>query len=458
MLRETESLCPICLGRIPATLTESGGDVYMVKKCPAHGAFKTLVWQGADLWRAWDNLNDWQSDPTESGGALTSAERGCPLDCGLCPEHLRKACVVVVEVAQSCNLGCPVCFAESTQGDSLGEDLEVLDGVFRMVTRYEGAKPPPTLQLSGGEPTLRDDLPEIAALAAERGIEHIMVDTNGVRIAEDVDYLRRLKDSGAEMLYLQFDGVTGDVYRKIRGADLLKTKVKALSNCTKVGIGVVLVPTIIAGVNLHQAGALIEFAKQWIPTVRGIHFQPVTYTGRYPDSGGRVTIPELLSAIEEQSSGQLTLSNFIPVMLCCEAHCAFGNISLLTNKNRLQPITHFPTPERVAEIMDRKGEIAGSKRTRGELMTYWIPTEEAASLTGCGNGCSCQPIGGLAGMVRRGLAISGMAFQDIWNVDTARLKKCCVHVATPNSRLIPFCSYYLTSTTGKRLYRGSGTC
>lgn len=387
----------------------------------------------------------------ETEGALTSVERGCPFDCGLCPEHLRRACVVVVEVTHSCNLSCPVCFSTSKAEAGGGESLESLDRIFRTVIRYEGAKPPPTLQLSGGEPTLRDDLPEIAALAAERGLMHLMVNTNGLRLARERDYLRRLKESGADMLYLQFDGVTGDVYRKVRGADLLEAKLKALRNCAEVGVGVVLVPTVIRGVNLHQVGEIIEFAKGWMPMVRGIHFQPITYTGRCPSPEGRVTIPELLHAIEDQTRGQLSVNNFIPMR--CETHCAFGTLALLTEEGRLQPTTHFPQPEKVEELMERREKASGAKPSREEMLEYWTAAEGAAPSAECECRCSCQSLQGAYGLARRSLAVSGMAFQDVYNIDTARLRKCCVHVATPDSRLIPFCSYYLTSATGERLYR-----
>jgi len=136
------------------------------------------------------------------------------------------------------------------------------------------------VQLSGGEPTIRDELPTIIVTGKEIGFYHIQVNTNGIRIAQDKEYLERLKESGADLIYLQFDGVSDDVYRTIRGRNLFDLKVRAISNCAEVKIGVVLVPTVIPNVNLHQLGEIVQFAKKWIPTVKGIHFQPVSYFGQ----------------------------------------------------------------------------------------------------------------------------------------------------------------------------------
>jgi len=459
LLRKTESLCPVCLLRIPAKITgENDDNVYMEKSCPMHGSFKVIMWKGVRSWMQWDKLNDWAPERFEGEESVTEVSRGCPFDCGLCPQHLRKACIIVMEITNKCNLDCPVCFASSNERYVYDIDIDTIESMYKTVLRYESKTTVPTVQISGGEPTIRDDLPEIAAMGKELGIEHIMIDTNGIRIADDKEYLCHLKESGVDAMYLQFDGVTDDVYVNLRGTDLMDIKVKAIKNCAVLGIGVVLVPTITRDVNLHQIGNIIHFAKRWIPTVRGVHFQPVSYFGRYPhqpDNTKRVTTPEVLKAIESQTGGEILANNFVPVRLGigCEAHCSFTNISILTEENKLLPVTYFPSEKRVLEIKDRRDEHQGPKHAREIIKEYWKSIDEPSSQI-----CTCKFYSGgfneLTDCLQQSyLSISGMPFQDAWSVDIARLKKCCVHVVTPDSRLIPFCAFNVTSVHGETLYR-----
>ena len=171
------------------------------------------------------------------------------------------------------------------------------------------------IQLSGGEPTLREDLPQIVALARKIGFDHVQINTNGIRLAQDRDYVQSLKDAGASDFFLQFDGVTNDVYSRMREADVLELKLKAIEHCAELKIGVILVPTLVKGINDRQIGAILRFAKKWIPTVRGVHFQPMTYLGRYPNSPrnrDRLLIPDILAAIESQTEGELRTDSFLP--------------------------------------------------------------------------------------------------------------------------------------------------
>jgi hypothetical protein len=171
------------------------------------------------------------------------------------------------------------------------------------------------LQLSGGEPALRDDLPQIVALARRMGFDHIQVNTNGIRLAQDAGYGQSLRDAGVTDFFLQFDGLTNEVYSRIRGAELLSLKLRAVERCAALKVGVILVPTLVRGVNDRQIGNIIQFAKKWIPAVKGVHFQPMTYLGRYPYSPrneDRVLIPDILLAIEEQTSGELRVENMLP--------------------------------------------------------------------------------------------------------------------------------------------------
>jgi len=434
----TQSLCPECLKVIPARRIEENGKVYLVKDCPEHGEYKTLIWRQNAR-----HYIDWAKGSIRGSSAIrnyTDIAKGCPYDCGLCPEHRTRACATVIEVTQNCNLACPVCFAGAEKKQSLDPSIDILRGMYQAILDGVGVC---TIQLSGGEPTLRDDLPQIAALGREVGFKHILINTNGIRIAGDVDFLARLKDSGAGTIYLQFDGVSDDVYRNIRGQNLFELKTRALANCSLINIGVVLVPTIIPGINDGQLGDIIQFAKEWMPIVKGVHFQPVSYLGRYPHPHGdadRITIPDIISALEIQTQGELKTIDFIPRQVE-ESHCGFSGIFILTEEGKLLALSG--NSRKGGNKRKPTGEIP-EESTRRFMAQHW-QIDDCCCQTGDRNDFIDQ-------LLHNNLTISGMPFQDVWNIDLERLRACCIHVVTQDKRIIPFCAYYLTSTKGQRLY------
>jgi 7,8-dihydro-6-hydroxymethylpterin dimethyltransferase len=302
---KTESLCPHCFRRITAFRMVENDAVYLKKSCPEHGNLEKVL-----IWRNYPKPYDkW----LRSGGKppVAPSER-CPYECGICTHHQQNTCSAILEVTQQCNLHCPVCFAASETDASTDPDLSLIERMLQTTFRRTGPCP---IQLSGGEPTLRNDLPRIASLAREIGFDHVQVNTNGIRLAQDATYGQALKDAGVTDFYLQFDGLTDDVYRRIRGTDLVQHKLKAIERCSELKIGVILVPTLVKGVNENQIGCIIQFAKKWMPTVKGVHFQPMAYLGRYPDSPrneDRILIPDILAAIDEQTGGELGQESFVP--------------------------------------------------------------------------------------------------------------------------------------------------
>jgi len=356
--------------------------------------------------------------------------------------------MVVMEVTGRCNLRCPICFAGANERHTPEPDLDVIRGMYETLLDSVGPYP---VQLSGGEPTLRDNLPQIVALGKDMGFDHIQVNTNGLRIAEDIDYLHKLKDNGATLVYLQFDGVTDDVNRYLRGKGLLAFKVKAIENCSKVKIGVILVPTLIPRINDQQIGDIIRFAKRWIPIVKGVHFQPIGYFGRYPrlpNNEDRITIPEVIKAIQDQTQGEIKAENFVPPG-CEHPHCSFSGFFVLMEDGKLLPTTRFlltektvhPNPEDAAE------------QARQFIQRRWRLTEEDIEKPRAS--CECKPGSWLEFYERARrdyLCVSGMAFQDAWNIDLERLKRCCIHIIVPPGRVVPLCAYYVTSIDGRRLY------
>jgi len=359
-----------------------------------------------------------------------------------------------MEVTHSCNLNCPVCYAATEDDSDFEPDINAIEDMYNTIVKSAGVPCP--VQLTGGEPTLRDDLPDIVALGRRKGFSHIQIDTNGIRIAEDIDYLQRLKESGAAVIFLQFDGVTDEVYKRIRGCDLSAIKLQAIENCGQVGIGVILVPTLIPGINDSQIGDIIRLAKSWIPIVKGVHFQPISYFGRYPHNPRdeeRITIAEILTALREQTEGELKLGSFVPPG-CEDPHCSFSSFYVLDEDGKLLPTTKFDPNDKSALGFDWKRRPI-AEHCRSFLEHKWrLPEWEIEQLGGI---CSCGPTcSSWLDFYHRAqiyyLTVSGMAFQDVWSLDLERLKRCCVHVVTVDKKIVPFCAFYLTSIDGKRLY------
>lgn len=442
-LGATASVCPVCLRRIAAERVAEGGDVYLRKTCPEHGAFKTVIWRGAPAYAAWGRA---VAAPAHPAACATGADRGCPFDCGLCPEHRQQSCCVLVEVTQRCNLACPVCFAASGRAapdpgfDEIAARLRALRDTGRQVN----------IQLSGGEPTVRDDLPEIVALARELGFAFVQANTNGLRLADDLPYLRRLKAAGLSCAFLQFDAVTDAAYRKIRGRDLLAVKERAIRNCAALDLGVVLVPVLVPGVNTRQIGDIVDFAIARMPTVRTVHFQPISYVGRFPHPPAdrdRITIPEVLRQIEQQTGGRFRAADFRPGT-AENPYCSFNGEFAVGPGGEIAPLHGSGS----GCCGDDAAEAA-----RRFVARRWAARAEPRETSCCGSGVAADSFDAFLAARNRTLCISGMAFQDAWTLDLDRLKQCYIHVALPECRLAPLCAYNLSAIGGETLYARPGS-
>jgi len=434
ILSTTDSVCPECLARIPAQRVQRGDDVYLRKVCVTHGTFETIVWRGQPAYTDWAR----PKIPAHPKKPFTPIDRGCPFDCGLCAEHRQHTCTALLEVTQRCDLRCPFCFASSGTATAPEPDLSTIEFWYRRLLEAGG---PYNIQLSGGEPTLRDDLPDIAALGKSLGFEFIQLNTNGVRLAQDPGYVKRLKQAGLSSVFLQFDGTRDAIFQQMRGVKLLDRKRAAIEHCAAHDLGVVLVPTLVPGVNTDDLGNIIDFALQYFPAVRGVHFQPVSYFGRYPQApadADRITIPEVMRAIEAQTQGRIKVENFT-TSGCENALCSLhGNFVVMPNGD-LRPWTQ---PTNAGCCAPQPAEV-GAAKTRNFVATYWSSTANIVSPDAIGT----SPFGEwdvfLARTKTHTFCISGMAFQDAWNLDLDRLRDCCIHTVSPDGRLIPFCAYNL---------------
>ena len=432
ILHETESLCPHCLKKIPAKYIREDGKAYMVKACPEHGEFKVLFWRDADMYAEW-KVQGIHAPARDHG---RPEDKGCPFDCGLCDEHRSGTCTSILEITYRCNMNCNICFADAN-AEKFEPDMEQIRTMYAAALKSNKFC---SVQLSGGEPTVRDDLPEIVKLGKEMGVVHLQVNTNGIRIAQDIEYLRKLKEAGLDLIYLQFDGVTDDIYQVTRGRDIVDIKFRAIENCEKLGVGVLLVPVVMPGLNLHRLGEIIDFAKAHIPTIKGVHFQPVSYFGRYPGQTppdeSRCGLSDVLHALDEQCE-ELSMEHFVPRKQF-DPHCDFSSTYYLSEDGKLVPMSNknqncgdteqTDFVEKTNVYTDKRWRFQSGDKKDGKLMKFVMRT------------------------LTHSFCVSGMGFQDVWNIDLGRLHGCCVHIITGKGEVIPFCAFHLTSESGQRLY------
>lgn len=436
VLKQTESVCPACLARIPAAYVARDGGVWLDKTCPAHGPFAARIWDSEDGFESW--LQDSPTQPPHH--PARRVDKGCPYDCGLCDAHQQASCCVLLEVTARCNLQCPVCYA-AAQTDAPAPDpsLATIEGWYDMLLEHGG---PFNIQLSGGEPTLRDDLPAIIRAGRQRGFPFFQLNTNGLRLSEDPAYLRALVKAGLSTVFLQFDSLRGEPTTKLRGRDLVAAKQEAVRQCAAAGVGVVLVPTVKGDCNLEELGAIVDFAAANMPAVRGVHFQPVSFFGRYNDNTGRVTIPTLLKALETQTGGRVQAAHFAPGG-AEHALCTFHADYAVDGQNW--------TPQKGAATACC---TPTSDRARDAVALKWtVPASQPVQW----QGSSRYDLSSLDDFLHKRkthtLALSGMAFQDAWTLDLERLRRCHVHIVSQNGELIPFCACNLTSQEGQALHR-----
>lgn len=477
ILRRTQSLCPVCLRRIEAVyerLEAAGAEqgVFLRKTCPEHGTFSVPVWvalepadaQGvapgvvnAPPFESWSR----PKSPSYPEEPRTAVARGCPFDCGLCPLHAQHTCTGLVEVTMRCDLACPVCYAGAgNAGQVLPPDppLAALAAQLDSLKAVSGAC---NVQISGGEPSIREDLPAIVTLARERGFGLVQLNTNGLRLGRDVGYAARLRAAGLDSVYLQWDGVREAVFETLRGRACLDLKRRAVESCAAAGLGVVLVATLARHVNHGEVGELLRLALALGPAVRGVHFQPVSSFGRYPwalSDAPRLTLPEVMAALVRQAPELVRMEHFHPPG-CEHALCSFSAAYRRTGVEG-RALEWLPQAGQSCCSPVPPSAAEGARKAKQFVALHWKGTErgQTAATSGAGE------LPGLAddfsrflnraGAERR-FTVSAMAFQDAYSLDLERVRGCCIHVVQADGRLVPFCLHNLTARNGARLYSGA---
>jgi hypothetical protein len=475
--KQTESLCPECTKVIAADIFADGGKVVMEKSCPDHGHFRDIVFSDVELylkmeeWNFGDNLG--LSNPQVEGG------KTCPDDCGLCSMHTSHTALANVDLTNRCNLTCPVCFANANVAGYIYEPS--LEQVRTMLATLRGERPVDgrVVQFSGGEPTIHPQFFEILSMAREMGFTHIQAATNGIELA-NIEFARKAKAAGLATLYLQFDGVTDDIYRRVRGQALLDIKMQVIENCRATGMKIVFVPTIVKGLNDHQVGDIVRVAIENVDTVSGISFQPVAFTGRIAKHellAKRFTLSDLARCVSEQTGITDPRADWFPLAcvtpfskltaalrgtgvptISSHPHCSLGTYFFVDEKSKQAvPITRFVDVPNMLQDMEELSRSAGKARfklyskvkTWNSLKRHFKPKFAPPGLTFTKflqtlQGMTNKKLGrdGKDGtFTYRTLLVAGMHFQDAYNYDIERVKRCVIHYATPDGKLYPFCTY-----------------
>ena len=460
-LSEVQSICTVCNRPVRAWYTDRDGKVFLEKECVEHGSFKALIS---------NNTNDylkWIESPVVNIPPQKAMKEGsvdqCPLNCGVCDKHMQTACCVLIDITKRCNQHCPYCFARANENDMAAKEpsLEELDHKFRLLRELGEEERPFNIQLSGGEPTVRNDLPEIIKMARDKGFEYIQINTNGRRLAMEEGYAHILKEAGATVIFMQFDGTNDDIYMITRGEPLLEIKQRAIKNCEKAGLAVTLVPTVIDGVNLDNIGEMMDFMIENVNVVKGIHFQPVSFFGRHPeednstgDFEGRVTMFDVLHKLEEQRP-QFKYSDYCPISTGHTLCCFYSTYIKEPDGSVRCTLTPAKKAAGVAccdvSSMSHRDKMDIVKKDRDYVLEKWevaTPEEVKNAENKYTSSMDIMSMDEFLTYYRRNtFTVTGMAFQDATNLDAERVKRCRVQVLSEDDRLIPFCAY-------NSIYRG----
>lgn len=494
----THSLCPECKAVIRARKYIDEGKVYMEKDCEEHGYFRELLSPDAEFYMNVFTYRFADGRGLSNPVVQADPDRHCPENCGLCNQHHSHTCMANVDLTNRCDMRCPVCYANA---NTMGYVTEPpLEEVRKMLRVLRDRKPVPTkvVQFAGGEPTCHPDFVEIVQMANDMGFEHVQIATNGKNMS-DYKFAERCVKAGLKTLYLQFDGVTDDVYKRMRNENMFETKLKCIEVCRHVGLRVALVPTVIKGINDHQVGAIVRFACDNADVVTAIAFQPVCFTGRLPQKDReeqRYTITHLAKDAAAQTNNVMPLANWFslgstqPISLLSQA---------MTGKPAFKVSCHpdcgaagylFVNPEDSSEVkalsdfLDVREALAGFQNLAIKLeerkKAWWYKLLEKLGLARSQNlfigGAGAlsvikkhfhsekaptgltfkRLIGVMDGYkdTNRGrhpdaektisygsIMVGGMHFQDAYNYDVERVRRCVIHHVAQNGKMYPFCSY-----------------
>jgi 7,8-dihydro-6-hydroxymethylpterin dimethyltransferase len=431
---QTTSLCETCLKLVPAKILIDGDDVFYQKRCTEHGVQKTLISTDATYWKS---CKDYLKPGDRPLAPQTTTERGCPYDCGLCPDHEQHSCLAILEVNEACNLSCPVCFADSSVKRTGHRDLATIERMLDTLVESEGE--PDLVQISGGEPTIHPQFFEILDAAKRRPIRHLMINTNGIRIAREPEFAAQLATYMPRFeVYLQFDSLRRDALMNLRGADLRSVRQQALEALDKHNISTTLVVTLKKGVNDDEVADIVRHALEW-RCVRGVTLQPIQDAGRndgFDPRKNRVLLSDVRREVAKASV--FALEDMIPLPCNPDAiSIGYG----LRNGKQVAPITSMIPRDILVEAAPNTVtfEVFPELRKRMfdllSLSTAAADTSEKLAAVLC-----CLPEAAVPQEIayEHTFRVVIVQFMDRYNFDLGGVKRSCVHFVEPDGKIYPF--------------------
>jgi len=405
----------------------------MKKRCPEHGWFEGIISSDSEMYLSASKFNRPGRIPLKFA---TEIREGCPLDCGLCPDHQQHTCVGIIEVTQNCNLHCPTCFTDSPSSASLS--LNQVEDILDNFVISEGD--PEVVQFSGGEPSIHPEILGMLQAAKDKGIRYVMLNSNGVRLARDPEFVQQLSRIGV-VVYLQFDGFESSTFQTIRGLDLGKVKRDAITNLSRFKVDTVLVSTIQRGVNEDEMGAIVDYAME-TPIVRGVVFQPTFYTGRHPnfDPMNRVTLPDVVKGIAAQSRFGFRETDFVPIP-CCFPTCSSATY-VYVDDGKVLPLPRVVNVQEYLDYFKNRTIVDIDSVVQQAFDSLYSASSVPGSAKMIENYCTVCGIPFDLGEIKNKVKmIMIQPFPDPYTFNVKQVMKCCVHELLPDGRIIPFCAY-----------------
>ncbi len=444
----TLSLCHECLKRVDAKIVFEDGKVYMLKRCNEHGNSKVLIADDIEYYKNIRNYNK----PSETPYTFnTKTHYGCPYDCGLCPDHEQHSCLSIVEVTDRCNLTCPTCYAGSSPTYGRHRTLDEIKKMLDTIVKNE--KEPDVVQISGGEPTIHPQFFEILDYAKTLPIRHLMLNTNGIKIAKDKAFAERLKTYMPDFeIYLQFDSFEDSVLRELRGADLSDIRMKALEHLNELNLSTTLVVTLQKGLNDHEIGKIIDFALKQ-KCARGVTFQPTQIAGRlehFNPETDRMTLTEVRRNILEQTT-IFNSDDLLPVP--CNPDALVMGYALKLGRE-VFPLTRYINPNDLLDNSKNTIVYEQDEMLHGKMIELFstgnsveVAEENLKSIMCCLPNIDAPNLG-YDNLFR----VIIMQFIDAYNFDVRAIKKSCVHIVDKDYKIIPFETMNLFYRDDKKAY------
>ena len=442
---KTKSVCPVCNRLISAEVFSNDNKVYMSKECKEHGKFKVLVYSDLDMYL---RLNKFVKEGTKPLQIDSKVDKGCPYDCGLCEDHQQHTCDAMIDITSACQIECPICYNDSKGNDFLS--VEEFGCMLDRLIKNEGCGCNTSIQLLGGEPTLHPKLIELIEVAEDKGIKLIIINTNGIKIAQDLNLVKRLSEHKI-LIELQFDGFEDHIDEELRGEKLLETKLKALKNLSKYNLQCTLVQTVKKGLNNNQFGKLINYSIGH--DINGLVITPLAYIGRADKEGvdplDRYTPPDIIKDIEKQTNGMFTKEDFFPLS-CPHITCIMWAYGFKV-KNKVLPISKVINIEDYTNFIKNK-MIDDTQNHLTKMIRLFLSAAKELGLRKVFGDffrvIFAMGLKGLFTIKKIGFKIIIHDIMDVYSFDTVRLKKCCIHSIIPNKGVIPFCSNNIIHRVG----------